>query len=102
MGKLEIVISLVKDVYYTIGFYMMILMEAGKSLNMAMYVAKEAKDKELLSEIITYTENELIVPALKFTEEYGNLAYPLNQAYEEYFNALQKSCDTYKKILESL
>ncbi len=99
MGKFTIALSLVKDVYYTIGFYMMILMEAGKSLNMAMYIAKEAKDEDLLSEIITYTENELIVPALDFIDSYGNLAYPLNKAYSAYFNALQKSCDTYKNLI---
>jgi len=102
INKFSIVLSLVKDVYYTIGFYQMILMEAGKSLNMALYIAYKAQDKDLLSELIDYTENELIVPALAFIDEWGKLAYPLNQAYDAYFSALKKSCETYNKVLEKL
>lgn len=78
--------------------FLFILEEAVQSIGMSVYLAYKAESCEDVRNLAQYAIDELIDPALDWIHTYGNLCYPNNLSYEEFFLASKKNMENYLKL----
>jgi len=82
----------------TIGMFMFIAEEATQSLGMACYIAHMAGDDEKARELAQYGITNLCDPMIDFCGNWGYLAYPLQEAYESFFQASKLNFQVYLNL----
>jgi len=93
-----IAIDIIQDVRGSVGMYLFIIEESIQTIGMSCYIAKNAGKIDRAKELAQYAINNLIDPALQFVEDYGDLAYPLNLAYKEFYSAAKETMNTYLEL----
>lgn len=85
-------------VHGTIGMFMFIHEELVQALSMACYNYAKAKQWNKVIETANYAINEICDPMIEWTNTYGNLAYPLQYCYYEFFSGAKKVFESYIQL----
>jgi len=93
-----IAVDVIEDVRGSIAMFMFIIEEAIQSVGMACYLLRKANRVEECRNVAQWAIDNLINPALEFCKTYGYAAYPLNMAYESFYNAAKKTFETYLSL----
>jgi len=98
-----LILDIIQDVRGSISMFMFIIEEAIQTVGMAIYLLyKQGKYQECL-ELVSWELENLINPSLEFVEQYGAVAYPLNIAYQQFYQSAKKTALTYQDLcLEAL
>jgi len=101
MPTWTIALDVIEDVRGSVGMYLFIIEESIQTLGMACYLlAKEQRWNDLL-DLANWIIANVINPAIDFCNNYGAIAYPLNQAYATFYNASKINMENYIKIAQS-
>lgn len=91
----KLALDVIEDVRGSIAMFMFILEEAVQTAGMACYLYKKAELNEKAAELAQWIIDEILNPALDFVDNYGIFAYPLNEAYKQFFLAAKQSMQAY-------
>lgn len=98
---IEQLMNLTTFVHGTVGMFMFILEELTQALAMACYNYKQVQNWNKVIEVANYAIYEVINPAIEWINTYGHLAYPLNDAYREFFTGARKTFESYITLAQN-
>ena len=82
--------------------YLFIIEESIQTVGMACWTLYKANRISEVRELAQWVLNEIIDPAIVFNEQYGKVAYPLNEAYGVFYEASRKNMETYLKLTQDV
>lgn len=98
MVKWTIAIDIIQDVRGSLAMYLFIIEESIQAVGMACYMLYKKKKYEDMRNLARYAIDNIIEPAIEFNNTYGGATYPLNMAYDVFYNSAKKSMETYLEI----
>jgi len=98
----QIALDVVQDVRGSIAMYLFIIEEAIQTVGMACYLNYKANRLDAVRELAKWILDNIVNPAIDFNNTYGHVAYPLNLAYNVFYQSAKRNMETYLELTREL